>query len=66
MKIGVSSYSYQKLFRKGEMTLEDAIRFTAEVIAREMKLLGGGDKAEHTPAPPEDSNEPPITDDVPF
>ena len=31
MKIGVSSYSYQKLFRKGEMTLEDAIRYTAEV-----------------------------------
>ena len=51
--------------RKWEDT-NGIIRFTAEVIAREMKLLGGGDKAEHTPAPPEDSNEPPITDDVPF
>lgn len=41
-------------------------RFTTEIIAREMKMLGGGDKAEHTPAPPEDGNEPPMTDDVPF
>jgi len=41
-------------------------RFTTEIIAREMKMLGGGDKAEHTPTPPEDGNEPPMTDDVPF
>ena len=41
-------------------------RFTTEIIAREMKMLGGGDKTEHTPAPPEDGNEPPMTDDVPF
>lgn len=41
-------------------------RFTTEIIAREMKMLGGADKAENTPAPPEDGNEPPMTDDVPF
>ena len=40
-------------------------RFTTEIIAREMKMLGGGDKAE-TPVPPEDGSEPPPSDDVPF
>lgn len=41
-------------------------RFTTEIIAREMKMLGGGDKAEHVPAQPEDGLEPPMSDDVPF
>jgi len=41
-------------------------RFTTEIIAREMKMLGGGDKAEGLPVPPEDSLEPPLSDDVPF
>jgi single-strand DNA-binding protein len=41
-------------------------RFTTEIIAREMKMLGGGDKTESVPAPPADGNEPPMTDDVPF
>ena len=40
-------------------------RFTTEIIAREMKMLGGGDKAE-TPVPPEEGSEPPPSDDVPF
>jgi len=42
------------------------IRFTTEIIARELKMLGGGDKAESVPAPPDDSPEPPTADDVPF
>ncbi|OGQ95904.1 MAG: single-stranded DNA-binding protein [Deltaproteobacteria bacterium RIFOXYD12_FULL_57_12] len=41
-------------------------RFTTEIVAREMKMLGGGDKADHVPAPPEDGHEPPLSDDVPF
>jgi single-strand DNA-binding protein len=41
-------------------------RFTTEIIAREMKMLGGGDKAESVPALPEDGHEPPMSDDVPF
>lgn len=41
-------------------------RFTTEIIAREMKMLGGGDKAETVPAPPEEGNDPPTPDDVPF
>ena len=41
-------------------------RFTTEIIAREMKMLGGGDKAENIPAPPKDGQEPPFSDDVPF
>ncbi len=45
---------------------EGNIRFTTEIVAREMKMLGNGDKADHVPAPPEDSHEPPISDDVPF
>jgi len=41
-------------------------RFTTEIIARELKMLGGGDKAEGVPAPPDESPEPPTADDVPF
>jgi len=40
-------------------------RFTTEIIAREMKMLGG-DRPEHIPAPPEEGQEPPLSDDVPF
>ncbi|MFZ5796855.1 MAG: single-stranded DNA-binding protein [Thermodesulfobacteriota bacterium] len=41
-------------------------RFTTEIIARELKMLGGGDRPETLPAPPEDSQEPPMSNDVPF
>jgi len=41
-------------------------RFTTEIIARDMRMLGGGDKAESVPVLPEDGNEPPLSDDVPF
>jgi single-strand DNA-binding protein len=41
-------------------------RFTTEIIARELKMLGGGDKTESVPAPPDESPEPPTADDVPF
>jgi len=41
-------------------------RFTTEIIAREMKMLGGGDNAEGLPVLPEDNLEPPLSDDVPF
>lgn len=41
-------------------------RYTTEIIAREMKMLGGGDKTNTVPAPPEDGNEPPLTNEVPF
>ena len=40
-------------------------RFTTEIIAREMKMLGGGERAD-IPVPPEDGHEPPLSDDVPF
>ena len=41
-------------------------RYTTEIIAREMKMLGGGDKTNTVPAPPEDGHEPPLTNEVPF
>jgi single-strand DNA-binding protein len=41
-------------------------RFTTEIIARDMRMLGGGDKAEGVPALPDESPEPPTADDVPF
>ena len=41
-------------------------RYTTEIIAREMKMLGGGDKTDTVPAPPEDGHEPPLTSEVPF
>ena len=44
---------------------EGVTRFTTEIIAREMKMLGGGDRTE-IPVPPEDGHEPPPSDDVPF
>jgi single-strand DNA-binding protein len=40
-------------------------RFTTETIAREMKMLGGGERADIV-APQEDGHEPPPADDVPF
>ena len=44
---------------------EGVTRFTTEIIAREMKMLGGGERTD-LPAPPEDGHEPPLSDDVPF
>ena len=44
---------------------EGVTRFTTEIIAREMKMLGGGERTD-IPAPPEDGQEPPMSDDVPF
>ena len=41
-------------------------RYTTEIIAREMKMLGGGDKTDTVPAPPEDGHEPPLMSEVPF
>ena len=40
-------------------------RFTTEIIAREMKMLGGGERTD-IPVPPEDGQDPPPSDDVPF
>ena len=44
---------------------EGVTRFTTEIIAREMKMLGGGERID-IPVPPEDGQEPPPSDDVPF
>jgi single-strand DNA-binding protein len=44
---------------------EGVTRFTTEIIARELKMLGGGERAD-VPVPPEDSQEPPFSDEVPF
>lgn len=41
-------------------------RYTTEIVAREMKMLGGGDKSDSVPAQPEDAHEPPMPDEVPF
>lgn len=41
-------------------------RFTTEIIARDMKMLDGADKAESVPAPTDESPEPPSADDVSF
>ena len=41
-------------------------RYTTEIVAREMKMLGGGDHSEHIPEPPADGEEPPMAEDVPF
>ncbi len=44
---------------------EGATRFTTEIIAREMKMLGGGERSD-VPVLPEDGHNPPPTDEVPF
>ncbi len=44
---------------------EGNLRFTTEIIAREMKMLGGGERTDIV-APPEEGHEPPPADDVPF
>ena len=44
---------------------EGVTRFTTEIIAREMKMLGGGERTD-LPVPSEDGHEPPLSDDVPF
>ena len=41
-------------------------RFTTEIIARELKMLGGSDRGEEVPALPADGHEPPLPDEVPF
>ena len=41
-------------------------RYTTEIVAREMKMLGGGDKADSVPVQPEDGHEPPMPNEVPF
>lgn len=45
---------------------EGNTRYTTEIVAREMKMLGGGEKADSVPAQPEDGHEPPMPDEVPF
>ncbi len=44
---------------------EGVTRYTTEIIAREMKMLGGGERTD-IPVPPEDGQDPPPSDDVPF
>jgi single-strand DNA-binding protein len=44
---------------------EGVTRFTTEIIAREMKMLGGGERTD-IPVQPEDGQDPPPSDDVPF
>lgn len=44
---------------------EGVIRYTTEIVAREMKMLGGG-KSDDVPSSPEDGHEPPMPDEVPF
>ena len=41
-------------------------RYTTEIVAREMKMLGGGERTDSVPAQPEDGHEPPMPDEVPF
>ena len=40
-------------------------RFTTEIIAHEMKMLGNGDKPGSVPDPPQEED-PPLPEDVPF
>jgi len=44
---------------------EGVTRFTTEIVAREMKMLSGNGKAD-SPVLPEDGQEPPLSEDVPF
>jgi single-strand DNA-binding protein len=43
---------------------EGVTRYTTEIVAREMKMLG--DKGDNGPSAPVDRHEPPLPDDVPF
>ena len=43
---------------------EGVTRYTTEIVAREMKMLG--DKRDNVPSAPVDGHEPPLPDDVPF
>ena len=43
----------------------DNTRFTTEIIAHEMKMLGNGDKPGSVPDPPQE-DDPPLPEDVPF
>jgi len=40
-------------------------RYTTEIVAKEMKMLGGGN-SDGSPSSPEDGQEPPAPSDVPF
>jgi single-strand DNA-binding protein len=43
---------------------EGVTRYTTEIVAREMKMLG--DKGDNVPSAPVDGHEPPLPEDVPF
>ena len=44
---------------------EGVSRYTTEIVAREMKMLGG-DRNENVPSAPAGGHEPPMPEDVPF
>ena len=62
---GSRVYLEGRLQTRKWLDAEGVTRFTTEIIAREMKMLGGGERTD-IPAPPEDGQEPPPSDDVPF
>jgi len=41
-------------------------RYTTEIVAKEMKMLGGGGNSHGVPSSPEDGQEPPASSDTPF
>lgn len=45
---------------------EGVTRYTTEIVAREMKMLGDKKDNVNVPSAPVDGHEPPLPDDVPF
>ena len=62
---GTRVYLEGRLQTRKWQDAEGVTRVTTETIAREMKMLGGGERTD-IPVPPEDGQEPPPSDDVPF
>ena len=60
---GSKVYIEGRLQTKKWQDRDDITRYTTEIVAREMKMLGSSDTL---PASPEDDCEPPLSDDVPF
>lgn len=64
---GDKVYFEGKLHTRQWKDKDNIVRYTTEIIAREMEMLGGsGDKNANNISPKTAANEPPLPDDVPF
>ena len=63
---GAKVYIEGRLQTRKWQDSNDVTRYTTEIVARELRMLGEKSTSEDVPDPPQGGDEPPTSDDVPF